>query len=51
MPIYTYKGLDRTGKEIKQTINAETILQAKSKVKSSGIMLIDIKEKKKKERQ
>ena len=46
MPIYSYKGLDKTGKEIKDTINAETIIQAKNKIKLSGIMLIDIKEKK-----
>lgn len=49
MPIYSYKGLDKTGKEIKHSINAETILQAKHKVRSSGIMIIDIKEKKTKE--
>lgn len=46
MPIYTYVGLDKTGKEIKNSVNAETIIQAKSKIKSSGVMLIDIKEKK-----
>ncbi len=46
MPIYSYKGLDRSGKEIKNSINAESIIQAKSKVKNQGIMLIDIKEKK-----
>ena len=51
MPIYTYKGLDRTGKEIKSTINAESVIQAKHKVKASGIMLMDIKEKKSKEGQ
>lgn len=46
MPIYNFKGLDRTGKEIKSTVNAESVIQAKSKVKAQGIMLIDIKEKK-----
>ena len=49
MPIYSYKGLDRTGKEIKHVINAESVIQAKHKIKNSGIMLIDIKEKKSKE--
>jgi len=49
MPIYSYKGLDKTGKEIKQTVNAETEIQAKHKIKSSGIMLINIKENKTKE--
>ena len=46
MPIYSYKGLDKTGKEIKSNINAETVIQAKHKIKMSGVMLIDIKEKK-----
>lgn len=46
MPIYSYKGLDKTGKEIKASVNAESIIQAKSKVRNSGVMLIDIKEKK-----
>ncbi len=49
MPIYSYKGLDKTGKEIKQTINAETEIQAKHKIKTAGIMLINIKEKKSKQ--
>lgn len=46
MPIYSYRGMDRTGKEIKNTINVETIVAAKQRVKSMGIMLIDIKEQK-----
>ncbi len=44
MPIYTYKGLDRTGKEIKNTVNVESIIAAKQRVKSMGIMLIEIRE-------
>lgn len=46
MPIYSYKGLDRSGKEIKNTINVESIVTAKQRVKSMGIMLIDIREQK-----
>ncbi|MCO4755358.1 MAG: type II secretion system F family protein, partial [Bacteriovoracaceae bacterium] len=46
MPIFSYKGLDKTGKEVKNSVNAESIIQAKSKVRSQGVMLIDIKEKK-----
>ena len=46
MPIFSYKGLDKTGKEVKAVVNAESIIQAKSKVRSQGVMLIDIKEKK-----
>jgi general secretion pathway protein F len=46
MPIYLYKGMDRSGKEIKNTINVESIAAAKQRVKSMGIMLIDIREQK-----
>jgi general secretion pathway protein F len=46
MPIYAYKGLDRSGKEVKNTLNVESINAAKQRVKSMGIMLIDIKEQK-----
>ena len=49
MPIFSYKGLDKTGKEIKATINTDSIISAKQKIKSMGVMLIDIKEKKAKE--
>jgi len=49
MPIYEYKGLDKSGKEVKQTITAETVILAKQKAKSSGIMLLSITEKKSKE--
>jgi general secretion pathway protein F len=44
MPIYAYKGMDRSGKEIKNTINVESIVAAKQRVKAMGIMLIDIRE-------
>ncbi|MBK26901.1 MAG: type II secretion system protein GspF [Halobacteriovorax sp.] len=46
MAMYSYKGLDKTGKEIKSNISAESLSQAKSKLRSSGIMLIDIKAQK-----
>lgn len=46
MAIYSYKGMDRSGKEIKNTINTESIAAAKAKIKAMGIMLIDIKEQK-----
>lgn len=46
MAMYSYKGLDKTGKEIKSTISAETLTQAKSKLRTGGIMLLDIKAQK-----
>jgi general secretion pathway protein F len=46
MAIYNYKGLDRSGKEIKSTINSENVIIAKQKIKAQGVMLLDIKEQK-----
>lgn len=48
MPIYVYKGIDNTGREIKDSINTDSIIMAKQKVKALGIMIIDIHEKKSK---
>ena len=45
MAIYSYKGIDKQGKEIAATVTSETLPQAKQKIKSQGIMLINIKEK------
>jgi len=44
MPIFSYKGLDRNGKEVKNTINTESVVVAKQRIKAMGIMLIDISE-------
>ncbi len=44
MAIFSYKGMDKSGKELKGTINSETLPIAKQKIKSMGIMLIEIKE-------
>ncbi len=44
MPIYAYKGMDRTGKDVKSTINVESIVAAKQRLKSMGIMIVEIKE-------
>ena len=46
MPIYKYQGLSSTGKNVKSTIKAENINQAKQKIKSSGVMLTKIDESK-----
>lgn len=48
MPIYQYKGMNRSGIEVRAAITAESEISAKQKVKSLGVMLIDIKEKKSK---
>ncbi len=44
MAIYNYKGLDKSGKELKGTVSAEGLNLAKQKIKSLGIMLIEINE-------
>lgn len=44
MAIYNYKGLDKTGSEVKGTINVEGLSAAKARVRSMGIMLTEISE-------
>jgi general secretion pathway protein F len=44
MAIYNYKGLDKSGKEVKGVVNVEGLTAAKAKIKSLGIMLIEISE-------
>lgn len=50
MPIYTYKALDKTGREIKANLNAESLVQAKQKIKTLGVMPISINEVKSKKK-
>ena len=44
MAIYNYKGMDRSGKEVKGTVSAEGLTPAKARIKTMGIMLIEINE-------
>ena len=44
MPMYSYKGLDSAGKEVKGNVTTDSISTAKSKLRQSGVMLIDITE-------
>ncbi len=46
MPIYAYKGINKSGQDVKDTINCESELVAKQRIKSMGVMLVSIKEKK-----
>lgn len=46
MAIYSYKGLDKTGKEIKNSIDSDSLNSAKAKIRAMGIMLIEISEQK-----
>ena len=44
MAIYNYKGINKSGSEVKGTINVEGLTAAKARVRSMGIMLIEINE-------
>ena len=46
MAIYSYRGLNAQGKEIKNSITCDSEAVAKQKIRSIGIMLIEIKEQK-----
>ena len=46
MAVFSYKGLNPQGKELNSTISAETESIAKQKIRTMGIMLIELKEKK-----
>jgi general secretion pathway protein F len=48
MPIYTYKAIDKKGKDLKGKVTSDTLIIAKQKIKAMGIMLINIKEEKSK---
>lgn len=44
MAIYNYKGINSKGAEVKGTITVEGLSAAKARVKSMGVMLLEIKE-------
>lgn len=44
MAIYNYKGLDKSGKEVKGTLSAEGLTPAKARARAMGIMLSEISE-------
>ncbi len=46
MPIYIYTGFDRSGKEVKSSLTAENPAIAKQRIKSSGVMILDMTEQK-----
>ncbi len=51
MPMFQYKGINSSGKEVKSTVTAESVLQAKQKVRAEGVMIVTISEKKSKDGQ
>lgn len=47
MPVFEYKGLDRSGKNKKGVLDAENVRAARLKLKKDGIFVTDIKNKQK----
>ena len=50
MPVYAYRGLDQSGKEMKSSVAAESMAQAKTRLRHDGVMLIDIQERRVKQK-
>jgi general secretion pathway protein F len=50
MPIYEYKGLNKAGRNVKGTVDAENIRSARVKLKKDGIFVVDLADKTKKQR-
>jgi general secretion pathway protein F len=46
MALFSYKGMNPQGKDVKGEVNAENLSSAKQKVKQMGVMLLEIKEQK-----
>ena len=44
MPVYNYKAINRSGKTVKDSLEAASLDSAKSSLRSAGYALLDIKE-------
>lgn len=45
MPVFEYRGLNRTGKNTRGTLDADNIRTARAKLKKDGIFVVDLKDK------
>ncbi len=45
MPVFEYKGLNKTGKNVRGTIDAENVRTAKLRLKKDGIFVVDLKDR------
>ncbi len=45
MPIYEYKGLNKAGKNVKGTVDADNLRNARVKLKKDGIYVVDLADK------
>jgi general secretion pathway protein F len=47
MPVYEYKGLSRAGKNVRGTVDADNVRQARLRLKKDGVFVVDITDKSK----
>jgi general secretion pathway protein F len=45
MPIFEYRGMNQSGKNLRGTIDAENLRMARSRLKKDGIFVVDLKDK------
>ena len=50
MPIYEYKGLNKAGRNVRGTVDAENMRSARSKLKKDGIFVVDLADKTKRQK-
>lgn len=50
MPIYEYRGLNKTGKKVKGTVDADNIRTARIKLKKEGVFVQDLADKTKRQK-
>ena len=47
MPVYEYKGITKAGKNVRSTIDADSVRTARAKLKKDGVYVVDLKDKQK----
>ena len=45
MPVFEYRGLDKSGKNVKGIIDSENSRSARAKLRKQGVFVVDIKDK------
>lgn len=45
MPIFEYKGLNQTGKNVRGTLDADNIRNARAKLKKDGVFVVELRDK------
>lgn len=47
MPVFEYRGIDQSGKQVRSTIDADNLRNARSRLKKDGIFVVDLVDKSK----